>query len=100
MTMVPYRDATPRITLAMIRAQYPRVYRELRSVKLALDGHEVDVVIDVLPTRASTGGWRRWFRCPRCGAPADVLGCVSDLGWCCTRCGRWRSRNGAVTTAA
>ena len=93
MSRVRYRDATPRVTLAMIRAQYPRTYRGLRSVRLAVEGCAAEVVIDVLPSKACLGGERRWFRCPVCGAPCDVLGCVPGKGWVCPRCGGWRSRN-------
>ena len=93
MSRVRYRDATPRVTLAMIRAQYPRTYRGLRSVRLTVEGCAAEVVIDVLPSKACLGGERRWFRCPVCGAPCDVLGCVPGKGWVCPRCGGWRSRN-------
>lgn len=93
MSTVRYRDAVPRVTLGMIRAQYARAYRTLRTVRLALDGCEAEVLIDLLPSRGSLGGERRWFRCPGCGGHCEVLGCVPGLGWACPRCGGWRSRN-------
>lgn len=91
---MPYRDAVSRISIAHLRAQFaPRVFRALTSTTLSVNGvvAEVTLVDDV--GAGFVRGPRRWFACPGCGRRANVLGAVEGLGWVCTHCGRWRSRN-------
>ena len=91
---VLYRDAVRRVSIVQIRAQFPpRVFRSLDSVTLTSDG--VAEVI-ALVTQSAVGclrGERRFLRCPRCAGSVNVLGFVDGVGWACSRCAGWRSRN-------
>lgn len=95
-----FRDEVTRISLAQLRSRFPpRVWRELKTVRLEVNGCGADVALNHVKDRTVHGGVRRWMVCPSCGGLAGVLGCVPGRGWACPRrgCGGWRGRNRTTT---
>lgn len=92
--MTPTREATPRVSIAALRAQFkPTVYRTLTRVMLDHDGVACEVALVSIPAHGSVRAPQRRFVCPRCERAVLVLGVVEGKGWVCTACGRWRSRD-------
>jgi hypothetical protein len=88
-----YRDEVARVTLPQVRAQFPpRTFKALSRVKLNHGTQSCVVAVETSPVSSCFGGARRWFRCPRCGARAVVIGFACD-GPGCRACVRWRNRN-------
>jgi hypothetical protein len=93
-----YRDLVPRVSVAAVHAGFvPRVWATLKTVRLEHDGFVADVELVRVPAPGLPAGWRTMLRCPVCGHPVTVLGCVPPLydvnpGWQCARCGAWRGR--------
>lgn len=94
--MALYRDAVARCSIAQVRMSLPpRVYRRLTEVRVEHEGIACVVAIERHAVQGCVVGARRWFRCPRCGGRANVLGLIDGAGWACRTCGGWRSRNRA-----
>lgn len=92
--MTPAREDTPRVSIATLRAQFkPSVYRGLAAVRLEHEGVACEVALVTIPEHGSVKAPQRRMVCPRCARPVLVLGVVEGLGWVCTGCGRWRSRD-------
>lgn len=90
---MPARESTPRVSIAQVRGHLaPRIYRATNSVRLEHGGVACDVALVTVPAHGSVTAPQRRLGCPRCKRAVLVLGVVGD-GWCCVRCGRWRSRD-------
>lgn len=91
---MPYRDATPRVSLAQVRGRFmPRAFAALRTIVLDAGGVSTEVALSIAPGTGAVRGTRRWLVCPRCGRHVNVLGMIAPGTWVCACCGRWRSRN-------
>jgi hypothetical protein len=83
------RTHVPRVSIAQIRASFPpRVFAQLREVRLDRDGQAVMVGIEQMPDAGVFGGVKRWLICPACGRRTMVLGYHET--WGCRRCLGWR----------
>lgn len=88
-----YTDELTRASSAACRiAVGPKRWRTSKSVHLESDGCVADVQLLDVPAATSFGGTIRRMACPICSRPAQVLAAVPGEGWCCRRCGGWRSR--------
>ena len=73
-----------RISMAQVRGWFkPKTFRVVEFVRLEHAGHVVDVELIKEDCPTAFGGRRRYFRCPRCGGRAQVLGCDRVEGWAC-----------------
>jgi ribosomal protein L37AE/L43A len=90
---MPSREATPRVSIAQVRAQLaPRVYRAMTSVRLEHGDAVADVALVEISGHGTVRSPQRRMVCPRCERAVLVLGVVAGA-WRCARCGRWRSRD-------
>jgi len=76
----PLAETMRRIDLAALRRDEPPLTaRDVLQVKCQRNnGEEVEVAnVCLESTRVYFGGWRLWFRCPRCDGAKSVTSCPS-----------------------
>jgi len=88
-----YTDQVMRLSTARLRVELgPRRWSEASTITLEADGWHSNVRLVDVPHPSAHGGTVRRVTCPDCGRPCATLALVPGKGFCCRRCGGWRSR--------
>lgn len=92
-----YRDQVARYSLRYLRARFsPRTFKALRYITVEGIGKPVRVELVRAPERTCFSGDRVFLRCPHPDCKNDRANVIGHDGerWGCSRCLRWRGRNG------